>query len=175
MADKLERLSDILSGQVFSEIKGKLSDNQKAALVWRQVNGKKEYEHSCGVFLKKSKNKNVAPLFCVYVDNHAIMTEFSAMSEIYLSRLAAAGMQVSGIKFLMSRYTKAELEERREVFLDKDKKSVPQREEDLRPLRADEQVWIEKMVCDLPEPVKSAAERACGLIIRVNDSEHTQS
>jgi hypothetical protein len=86
----------------------KMSDNQRAAAAWYRANGDRERAHTTGVFLKRPRKAGAAPVLGVYVDSHAMATDFGVNKDIYLARLANIGYEVSGIEFLPSRKRRAD-------------------------------------------------------------------
>lgn len=92
-----------LDGLFSDALATRLSENQRAAVAWFRANGDIEHAHTTGVFLKRRRADGLAPVLGVYVDSHARLTDFSVNREVYLSRLAAIGFEVSGIEFRLSR------------------------------------------------------------------------
>lgn len=99
--------SSTLGAQVDALINGRmrrgLSKNQLAARVWYRCNGDLERRHTTGVYLRNGRTPQAAPVLGVYVDSHACLNDFTMRSDIYLSRLAVAGLEVSGVEFRLSR------------------------------------------------------------------------
>lgn len=94
-----EQMQDLSNGP----LRQGLSKNQLAARAWYSCNGDLERRHTTGVYLRAGRGAAAAPVLGVYVDSHACLSDFSMRQDIYLVRLAAAGLQVSGIEFRLSR------------------------------------------------------------------------
>lgn len=95
---------DHLLGRFLSRGLGRsLSANQRAAVAWRDANGDVERTHTCGVYLRKPPNDALPPVMGVYVDSHARLMDWNTNREIYLARLAAAGLELSGLEFRLAR------------------------------------------------------------------------
>lgn len=84
----------------------KLTLQQKANRAWFSANGKFEQKHTCGVFLKQLDDLRKAPVLYVYLDNNAIMQDFTTNKDIYLIRLHHAGFELSDIQFKLSKTKK---------------------------------------------------------------------
>lgn len=84
----------------------KLSLQQKANRAWYSANGAFEHRHTCGVFLKQDDNQQKPPVLYVYLDNNAIMQDFTTNKDIYLIRLHHAGFELSDIQFRLSKTQK---------------------------------------------------------------------
>lgn len=80
-----------------------MSDAQAAARAWYACNGDLEHRHTTGVYVRQARGPQAAPVLGVYVDTHACLNDFSMRKDIYLTRLAFAGFEVSGIEFRLSR------------------------------------------------------------------------
>ncbi|MDD5799986.1 MAG: hypothetical protein PUD09_05025 [Coriobacteriales bacterium] len=94
---------DLVRSVVGQRDGAKLSLNQQAARAWYSCNGDTERRHTTGVYLRRGRGANSAPVLGVYVDSHAYLNDFSAQKDLYLSRLAYFGFQVSGIEFRLSK------------------------------------------------------------------------
>lgn len=98
-----ERLSTLMEQVVGQGMATKMSANQRAMAAWRAANGDRERAHTTRVFLRAPRSSGRAPVLCVYVDSHALATDFSANRDLYLARLANQGFAVSGIEFSVDR------------------------------------------------------------------------
>jgi len=153
-----ESLSDVLGG-VFGSDAARLSANQQAARAWYAANGDVERAHTCGVFLKKPRRPGDDPVLGVYVDSPSVVYDFGTNKEIYLTRLHAAGLAVSGIDFKLSRYPKKTAEGAGENGGAQQKKPLP-------PLSATEQREVAQLAEKLPPALKDVGTRAIELSFR---------
>ena len=132
-----------------------MSDAQRAAAAWHRCNGDRERSHTTGVFLKRPRVPGAAPILGVYVDSHAMATDFGVNKDIYLARLANVGLAVSGIEFVVSRKGYRAAQARRQ--------EAPVEGRPLPELTADERAEVERLVSELPESLRTAASRAISL------------
>ena len=98
-----ETLANLISDFVGTDMRSRMSAAQRAAAAWYGSNGDVERAHTTGVFLKRPRHKGDPPILGVYVDSHSRLTDFTVNQEIYLARLHNAGLEVSGIEFLLTR------------------------------------------------------------------------
>ena len=143
----------------------RLSANQRAAAAWFRANGDRERNHTVGVFLKKARVAGAAPVLGVYVDSHAMATDFGVNRDIYLARLANIGFEASGLEFIVSRQPRRRADEAGS------KKSSDAAREDLPELGPVEREEVESLVRDLPEAVRPAAARAISIAKRREKQE----
>lgn len=95
--------AELMHELTVSHMSEKLSANQRAALLWSKANGDRERRHTCGVYLRKARAKDAAPILGIYLDSPAMVTDFGVNKEIYLARLANVGLAVSGLEFRLSK------------------------------------------------------------------------
>ena len=143
-----------------------MSANQRAALAWRRANGDRERAHTTGVFLKRPRVRGAAPILAVYVDSHAMVTDFGVNKDIYLARLANVGFAVSGIEFLPSREGRRTRQQQGQA-----PQTAPT---DVLPaLDAREAAEAERLVADLPEALRPSALKAVTNSMRQRKHERT--
>lgn len=162
-------IGDLLANVVSGEMRGRMSAAQRAAAAWYGANGDIERAHTTGVFLKKPKRAGVAPILGVYVDSHARLTDFTVNREIYLARLHNAGLEVSGIEFLLTRRDRASSAEGAAAGeKSEERQSLPQREKplDLPELDPARRAEIDAAVAGLEEPLRSKVAHAMELSMR---------
>ena len=97
-------MAELLRRTIPASVRQGMSANQRAASLWRAANGDVERAHTTGVYLRKSPCESLPPVLGVYVDSHARLSDFNANKEIYLTRLAGVGLEVSGIEFRLTRW-----------------------------------------------------------------------
>ena len=110
-----------------------------------------------------------APVLGVYVDSHAMATDFGVNKDIYLARLANIGFEVSGIEFVPSR------EGYRATRGSRGAAKVARSEETLPPLDETELKEVESLVRDLPEPLRTSVSKAVSLSKRREKSERAEN
>lgn len=158
-------VGDIVGGLLGTAMRGRLTQNQRAAQAWYGCNGDVERKHCTGVFLKKPRSAGAAPVLGVYVDSHARLTDFGANKDIYLQRLANYGFQVSDIQFCLSREPRAA-----------GPRPVPATSTPPAPLpelAPEESAHVQELTRDLPEALKTSVSRAISLSMRRNKSRNT--
>ncbi len=146
-------LREVVDGQMAAH----MSANQRAARAWYRANGTRERKHTAGVFLKRARVQGAAPILGVYVDSHAMATDFGVNKDIYLARLSNVGFEVSGIEFLVSRKPRQASGSIR--------KEPPVRYE-LPELTPDELEEVNALVAELPESLRASASQAVALSMR---------
>ena len=97
------QVGDLMREIVDVRMSAQMSDTQRATAAWFRANGDRERAHTTGVFLKKPRVAGAAPVMGVYVDTHAMATDFGVNKDLYLARLANIGCEVSGIEFIPSK------------------------------------------------------------------------
>lgn len=169
---RAEPLARLLGRVVDADISGHLSKGQLAARSWLAANGDTERRHTCGVYLRDARMRGADPVLCVYVDSSARLTDFRANKDVYLARLANAGLSVSDVEFRLSRkrgplyaasHGEGSGEGRRE--------SAPPA---LPPLTHEDRERVGELVADLPDGLKESVSRAISLSMRREKCEHTQ-
>lgn len=142
-----------------------LSANQRALSVWLSANGDVERAHTTGVYLRKPRGGVGTPILGVYVDSSVRLADFSANREVYLVRLAAAGLAVSGLEFRLSR-TRVAGERRTEGETGTLRREDPDRSLDLPPLTPEEQARVAEETAGLPDGLRQQVARAMELSLR---------
>ena len=162
-----ESISTLMRDVLDVQMARSMTDNQRAAFAWAKANGDRERKHTTGVFLKRSRVRGAAPILGVYVDSHAMATDFSVNKEIYLARLANIGYEVSGIEFLPTRNRPRKTAEKTSRRETQDVAELPE-------LDAQELEAIESMVSGLPESLRSQASQAILLSKRREKLENSK-
>lgn len=162
-----ESISSLMHEVVDGQMSARMSANQRAAAAWYRANGDRERNHTTGVFLKRARVVGAAPVLGVYVDSHAMVTDFGVNKDIYLARLANIGFKVSGIEFIVSRPGYHTARSNRQ---EPDKTSV-----ELPELSAQELQEAQILVSDLPESLKTNAFKAVVMSKRRKKLETSQN
>lgn len=154
-----QRVDSLINEVVDGQMATRMSDTQRAAAAWFRANGDRERAHTTGVFLRAARVKGMAPVMGVYVDSHAMATDFGVNKDIYLSRLANIGFEVSGIEFLPSR-------DGRRRMAASGATQVRKASEPLPDLSEEELAKVHSLVQELPESLKEKASKAITLSIQ---------
>lgn len=166
-AEAPESISSLMHEVVDERMSARMSANQRAAAAWYRANGDREHNHTTGVFLKKARVAGAAPVLGVYVDSHAMVTDFGVNKDIYLARLANIGFKVSGIEFIPSR---AGYHAARSRHQEPEKVAT-----ELPELSQQELIEAQILVADLPEPLKTNAFKAVVMSKRREKLETSQN
>ena len=150
-----EGMRTLMRAALDRQMAGRMSANSRAAAAWYRANGDRERAHTVGVFLKKSPVAGAAPVLGVYVDSHAMATDFGVNKDLYLARLANLGFSVSGIDFIVSRNS------HRAVRDATAGQAAPP--EALPELSDQERLEVERLVSELPESLRPRAAEAIAL------------
>lgn len=150
-----ESVGSLMHTVVDGHMASKMTANQRAAAAWYRANGDRERAHTTGVFLKRPRVAGAAPVLGVYVDSHAMATDFGVNKDLYLARLANIGCEVSGIEFLPTRRPRQA----------KETAPTPAQPiaEPLPELSTQEQLAVQLLVADLPADLQQAASKAISL------------
>lgn len=172
--DEAEPLSRLLDQVVGPGISGRLSRGQRAARAWLAANGDTERRHTCGVYLRATRAAGADPVLFVYVDSSARLTDFRANKDVYLARLANAGLAVSDVEFRLSRkrgtlYAAAQGDSQPRGGVRGDGQGEP-----LPALTPQEEARVSELVADLPEGLKESASRAISNSLRREKIANTQ-
>lgn len=158
-------MREVVDGQMMAH----MSANQRAAAAWYRANGDRERAHTTGVFLKRPRKAHAAPILGVYVDSHAMATDFGVNKDIYLARLANVGFEVSGIEFIPSREGYRTPRARRaNASAEKPAPELPE-------LSEQEQKEVESLVRDLPASLQESVSKAVSLSLRREKSERAKN
>ena len=148
------QVGDLMREIVDVRMSAQMSDTQRATAAWFRANGDRERAHTTGVFLKKPRVAGAAPVMGVYVDTHAMATDFGVNKDLYLARLANIGCEVSGIEFIPTR-RKTQAKKKADVQVQSTEQPLPE----LTPLeRAEVADLVEKLPDDLKASVSKAIE-----------------
>lgn len=157
--ERPESVANLMDEVLNRQMARRLSANQRAAAAWFRANGDRERNHTVGVFLKRPRSAGSAPIVGVYVDSHAMATDFGVNKDIYLARLANIGFEASGIEFVVSRQPRRATTTPGERRVEDGPATLPE-------LDAAERQEVESLVRDLPESMRAAAARAVSIAKR---------
>ena len=143
---------------------GERGSQSAVFVVWNRVNGDVERAHTTGVYVGEPRRGARDPELTVYVDSPSFRTDFSANHEVYLARLASAGLRFSRIEFRLSKRKAARREE----------PSRPSpRKDPLPELSAEEEIGVEGLCSSLPERLRKSVSQAMRVSLRVQKQEHS--
>lgn len=155
-----ESLGSFLGSFLSGGFGGRLSANQRAAAIWYRANGDTERRHTTGVFLRRARSAALPPVLGVYVDSSTRLTDFSASRDVYLARLANAGLELSGIEFRLTRSPRPVCGQ---VGAGREEPSAAP---ELPPLSAADMARIDELASGLPDGLRQDASRAMELSLR---------
>lgn len=170
-------------GNDFSPLGGLLSDclesygsqggeaalSRRASMAWYSVNGDIERAHTVSVFVRPSPRRDQLPVLFVYVDSRTRAVDFSVNREIYLGRLAMAGLEFSEVRFLEDRRGRGRTAP---GTPSSPREQVPRRP--LPELSPEEARRVERMCAQLPERLRASASRAMSISLRRDLSERAE-
>ena len=159
------RAGDVVAS-LFGGAAGKrLSEASRAARAWYAANGDRERSHTTGVWLRASGRDGVDPVMVVGVDSSLLALELGTNKEIYLARLAWAGIAVSDIRFVPRKRSDAAV--RAAKAAERETPPLPE----LTPAERDR---VAKATSGLPDGLKESVSRAMCATLRRNRSNHTR-
>lgn len=133
---------------------------------WMRVNGDVERRHTTGVFVAAPRRGETDPSLTVYVDSNAYLTDFSANRDIYLARLASAGLRFSRVEFRRSKRPRAEA-----APVAARTRPAPPRQ--LPELDAEEAREVDELCSALPTELRESVSRAMRASYRAQKEEHS--
>ena len=92
-------VSKLVDGRVLAGA----SDASRALVTWRRIAGRRAAKHTVTAWLKRPKTGDGLPELVVYLDGNALMADLSTNAELFVDRLAYAGLEVSRVSFRLSR------------------------------------------------------------------------
>ena len=96
-------LGDILeSAQNVQNVPG-TNWTPRVARAWHAVNGVTERAHTVGVFVERPRRAGALPVLVGYGDSKSCEVDFMANREVYLARLAQAGLSFAEVRFRQSK------------------------------------------------------------------------
>ena len=132
----------------------------RAARAWFVANGDRERAHTTGVWTRQGPFEGADPVLCVAVDSGLLAQELSCNKDIYLSRLAYAGVAISDIRFSVRARPREEVRS-----VSKKKKEQPK---PLPPLSETELRRVAEATKDLPDGLRQRASQAMCASLRRN-------
>lgn len=133
-----------------------------AGRAWHAVNGDIERAHTTGLYVREPRGHETLPTLLVYVDSRARATDFSANREVYLARLANAGLRFADVMFRVSKRPRDE-KGPAPASAAAPARTAPR---PLPELTAEEARRVEEMTAPLPDAVRESARRAMSAALR---------
>lgn len=134
----------------------------RVARVWHAVNGVTERAHTVGIFVERPRRAGAQPVLVVYVDSKSCEVDFMANREVYLARLAQAGLSFAEVRFRQSK--RPPTVARRTV-----EEKTPQ--EELPDLTPDEEREAAALLEKVPAALKSSVSRALRVSLQAEKLE----
>lgn len=155
-----------LSGILSSMLDERADASWRVTRAWHAVNGDIERAHTTGTFVREPRRGENGPVLVVYVDSRSRATDFSANSEVYLARLANAGLAFSKVEFRLSKYEPRDRSEggapaRPAVARGKGTATPPP------PLSREAAAEIERACAGLPSTLRESVSRAMSASYRL--------
>ena len=155
-----ETASNLVANYVDRRIASGTNEVMRALAIWRKVAGKRAAKHTVAVWLSKPTGRLNLPDLVVYLDGNALMVDLSTNAELYVDRLAHAGLEVGHVRFKLSRKA-GQITQERMAAAERASERL-----DLPPLTAYERASIELAVQKAPEKVRKSASKAMEMSIR---------
>lgn len=148
---------------------GEAALSRRASMAWYSVNGDIERAHTVSVFVRPSPRRGQLPVLFVYVDSRTRAVDFSVNREIYLGRLAMAGLEFSEVRFLEDRCAHAHPSPSASPSSRAQEPPRP-----LPELSPEEERRVERMCARLPEGLRASVSRAMSISLRRDLSERAE-
>lgn len=123
----------------------------RVARAWHAVNGVTERAHTVGLFVERPRRAGAPPVLVVYVDSKSCEVDFMANREVYLARLAQAGLSFAEVRFRQSK--RPQTVARRTVGEKEPAAPLPA-------LTPAEEREVEALLADVPEALKPSVSQA---------------
>lgn len=144
------RAGDLVAALFGRTATRQLSAAQSAARAWFAANGDRERAHTTGVWLRKSGRAGTDPVLVVRLDSGLLAQELGTNKDLYLARLARAGVAVSDLRLEVG----APVSRTRKRTVAKEALPAP------RNLSQAELDRVQRATAELPEGLREAAARA---------------
>lgn len=131
-----------------------------ALTTWKRVAGRRAAKHTVAVWLSEPKGRANLPDLVVYLDGHALMVDLTTNAELYVDRLAHAGLEVGHVRFKLSKKAGQPREE------SPSKPSVHPAEPPLPPLTPMERAHVTAATNNLPPEIRENASKAMEMSLR---------
>lgn len=149
---------------------GAAGSTWSAGRAWHAVNGDIERAHTTGLYVREPRGHETLPTLLVYVDSRARATDFSANREVYLARLANAGLRFADVAFRVSKRPRGE-KGATGAGADGPAAHARTAPQPLPELTAAECARVDELTSALPAALRDAARRAMSATIRAEKAE----
>ena len=152
-AEAPSSLGDILEG--VQNVPG-TNWTYRVTRAWFAVNGDTERAHTVGTFVEPPRRAGALPVLVVYVDSKSCEVDFMANREVYLARLAQAGLSFSEVRFKQSKRPAP----------DRSRRAVEAPAPELPQLSAEEERGLEELLANVPEELRASVSQAVRVSMR---------
>lgn len=163
-------VSSYLDGRV---LKG-ASDASRALVTWRRIAGKRAAKHTVAVWLNRPKRGDGPPELVVYLDGNALMQDLTTNAELFVERLAYAGLEVARVRFRLSRKAGQQTQAQPESPAAGTAPAADHAACELPPLTALERARVAAAAANLPDGLRPSASKAMELSLRRQKLQTTQ-
>lgn len=155
-------VSSYIDGRV---LKG-ASDASRALVTWRRIAGKRAAKHTVAVWLNRPKRGDGLPELVVYLDGNALMQDLTTNAELFVERLAYAGLEVARVRFRLSRKAGQQAQAQSESPAAGTAPAADHAADELPPLTALERARVAAAAANLPDELRPSASKAMELSLR---------
>ncbi len=163
-------VSSYIDGRV---LKG-ASDASRALVTWRRIAGKRAAKHTVAVWLNRPKRGDGPPELVVYLDGNALMQDLTTNAELFVERLAYAGLEVARVRFRLSRKAGQQTQAQPESPAASTSPTADHAACELPPLTALERARVAAAAANLPDELRPSASKAMELSLRRQKLQTTQ-
>lgn len=163
-------VSSYIDGRV---LKG-ASDASRALVTWRRIAGKRAAKHTVAVWLNRPKRGDGPPELVVYLDGNALMQDLTTNAELFVERLAYAGLEVARVRFRLSRKAGQQTQAQPESPAAGTSPAADHAACELPPLTALERARVAAAAANLPDELRPSASKAMELSLRRQKLQTTQ-
>lgn len=163
-------VSSYIDGRV---LKG-ASEASRALVTWRRIAGKRAAKHTVAVWLNRPKRGDGPPELVVYLDGNALMQDLTTNAELFVERLAYAGLEVARVRFRLSRKAGQQTQAQPESPAAGTSPAADHAACELPPLTALERARVAAAAANLPDELRPSASKAMELSLRRQKLQTTQ-
>ena len=142
------------------------SDASRALVTWRRIAGKRAAKHTVAVWLNRPKRGDGLPELVVYLDGNALMQDLTTNAELFVERLAYAGLEVARVRFRLSRKAGQQAQAQSESPAAGTAPAADHAADELPPLTALERARVAAAAANLPDELRPSASKAMELSLR---------
>lgn len=163
--------ADMVRSLVTGSLERGMGQTGRAFAVWSRVCGTRALRHTVAVWVRDDPAGGMPDLY-VYLDGNTLMADLATNADLYVERLAYAGMPVRRVCFRLSRYAGQRSRLSGGGAFGQGSRPAPR---ELPPLTPAERSFVERSCEELPDALRKSATEAMQLSLRWNKLKNTDN